>query len=208
MSKHDEIIGYIPRTRLQELGALPESTTGMKTDLSTQLLEELAKSLQWGVRGPLEEDPTCKQLIPYIVLQRGDDHVFTMRRKRTQREARLHDKLSIGVGGHMNPISPEPTSPLETIRINALRELEEEVSLEGSTWDELTWERLGLLNDDSNDVGQVHLGLVYLITIPEHCTVEIREVDKLEGFWSALNALEEEHLETWSHIVRQEINAA
>src|SRR5437762_13268160 len=53
-------------------------------------------------RADAEVSPQWRQIIPYVIVMHGDE-VFTLRRLRKQTEARLHDKVSIGVGGHINP---------------------------------------------------------------------------------------------------------
>lgn len=205
--KEDEIIGYVARQRLEELGYLAREA-GVLTDLPCDHIARLTEHLQWGRRGPLEQDPDNKQLIPYIVLWRrreeGGKEIFVMRRKRAQREARLHDRLSIGVGGHINPdeeASPLDDSKKEVIAANAWRELEEEVFLHGERrWRELSWQPVGLLNDDRDEVGQVHLGLVFTMEIPRDHDVTVRETDKLEGFWCKQEEIDVARLETWSKL--------
>ena len=116
----------------------------------------------------MEEDPAWKQVIPYLVLRDGDAW-FLMRRTRAGGDARLHDRWSIGVGGHLNPGDGDVLGGLR-------REWQEEVIADF----EPSFEAVGLLNDDTTPVGQVHLGLVYLADAAGR-PVTIREVDKLSG---------------------------
>ena len=120
-----------------------------------------------------------------------------MQRRTKQSEQRLHNKLSVGVGGHL-----ERTQDLEgqddPVELGMRRELNEEIetSVDGQI------EYLGLLNDDTNEVGRVHLGVVYRASVKPEETV-VRETEKMEGdFWS-IEQLEQEwdRLESWSRIV-------
>jgi len=152
-------------------------------------------------RARAERTPAWKQLIPYCVVTHGDE-VLLMRRRAKGGEARLHDKLSIGVGGHINPVDFEgdraPEEPL--VLAAARREIEEELEVR----DAFELRLCGYLNDDSNPVGAVHLGLVF--AAKAITSVHIREKDVLEGEMihrDELRALAERDgtLETWSRIL-------
>ncbi len=101
-----------------------------------------------------EEDPSFKQLIPYVVVRDGS-RVFLMRRTDAGGDARLHGKASIGVGGHLNPVDAGSDALLAGLR----REWHEELDTD---W-EPEFELAGLLNDDTNPVGAVHLGVVFVV---------------------------------------------
>ncbi|HSP34078.1 MAG TPA: NUDIX domain-containing protein [Thermoanaerobaculia bacterium] len=141
-------------------------------------------------RKTAEQAPHYKQIIPYVVIRHGDTY-FLLQRTRKQAEARLHDKLSLGVGGHINPDAPTILGGLD-------KELEEEVGVEGDY--EISF--AGILNDDTTDVGRVHLGVVYVLDAAQQ-TVEIREKDKMTGSWVARADLEplRDRMETWSQVV-------
>ena len=100
---------------------------------------------------------------------RDGDRIFLMRRTRAGGDERLHERYSIGIGGHVNP---GDTDPLDALR----REWAEEIEADF----EPTLEPLGVLNDDDNAVGAVHLGLVFAADAGGR-PVAIRERDKLEG---------------------------
>jgi predicted NUDIX family phosphoesterase len=149
-------------------------------------------------RDPAEEDPGLKQIIPYgMLVWRGQ--VFLMKRSRTGGEARLHERFSLGVGGHVNPVDSPDGNLEKAIRAAFQRELEEELSVETS----YRSEALGLLNDDSNPVGRVHLGLVYRLdlAVPE---VRVKEKHALEGSFVPVDSLASyrERMETWSQILQ------
>ena len=137
----------------------------------------------------MEADPSFKQIIPYLVLRDGDRY-FLMRRTRAGGDARLHDAWSIGVGGHVNPGDRDLAGGL-------LREWTEELVADFVP----EFRLVGLLNDDTTDVGRVHLGAVYLAEASGR-PVAIRETDKLNGAFATPGQVAEvaERLETWSRL--------
>jgi predicted NUDIX family phosphoesterase len=141
-------------------------------------------------RGDAEEDPSRKQVIPYLVLRDGE-RWFLMRRTRAGGDARLHDLWSIGVGGHLTPGDGDVAGGLR-------REWAEEVVADF----EPAFEPVGLLNDDTTAVGAVHIGLVYLADAGGR-PVEIRETDKLTGSFATTDEVRavRDAMETWSRLV-------
>jgi predicted NUDIX family phosphoesterase len=157
-----------------------------------------------------ERDPDLKQIIPYTLVTRrsraGQVQVLLLKRLGKGGEKRLHDKLSIGVGGHIDASDAENLAEGDLARVLDLgtqRELHEELVLDG----EFSLRRVGLLNDDSNPVGAVHLGLVQVALVPGN--VAIREKDVLEGDFETPERLmslrsEGANFETWSsHLVER-----
>lgn len=142
-------------------------------------------------RSQAEQDRTAKQIIPYVVIRRGQA-VFLLRRLKKQTEKRLHDKLSLGVGGHINPTEDTAPDPLEA---GLWRELNEEVSAQGK----LTW--AGVLNENDGGVSDFHAGLVCLLDTEEE--VFVRETEKMSGRWVEPEELRQLYpqLETWSRLV-------
>ena len=147
-------------------------------------------------RPTAEVSPQYKQIIPYVVIRHGDAF-FLLQRTPKQTEARLHHKLSIGVGGHINPDTPELLDGLE-------KELEEEVEVTGDY--DLTF--AGILNDDSTEVGSVHLGAVFVLDAHDD-RVHVRETEKMTGRWVGRDELAplREQMESWSEIVYDEFIA-
>ena len=144
-------------------------------------------------RAAMEADPGWKQVIPYPVLRDGDAW-YLMRRTKAGADARLHDRYSIGVGGHVNPSDGGLDGDLgRALR----REWHEELIVDFVP----DFRFVGLLNDDTTPVGEVHLGLVYEGDAAGR-PVAIRETDKLSGGFatSADVAAVSERLETWSRI--------
>lgn len=141
-------------------------------------------------RPTAEVSPQYKQIIPYVLIRHGSAW-YLLQRTQKQTEARLHHKLSLGVGGHINPDTPELLDGLQ-------KELEEEVGVEGDY--DLTF--AGILNDDSTGVGSVHLGAVFILEAKTP-DVTVRETDKMTGRWVEASDLprHREAMESWSQIV-------
>lgn len=149
-------------------------------------------------RAHAEHDPSLKQVIPYAVIVR-DGEVLLLKRTKNGGDARLFDKLSIGVGGHVNPVDAlvDGRRVRNPLVAGTRRELDEELDIRG-TW---SVRSLGLLNDDSNSVGAVHVGLVQVVHVEGE--VEVREKDVLQGEFTSLAELSRllragANLETWS----------
>ena len=170
--------------------------TGLRTATDADLRELREQVRIHGLfvdRPVAEEDPTRKQLIPYVVVRDGGA-VFLMERTSAGGDPRLHRKASIGVGGHLNPVD-DGADPLMA---GLAREWAEELQAD---W-EPEFRLVGLLNDDSNPVGSVHLGVVFLVDAAGR-PVAVREHEKLSGrMVGAVEVLAAwDRLETWSQLV-------
>jgi ADP-ribose pyrophosphatase YjhB (NUDIX family) len=108
-------------------------------------------------REEAERDESGRQIIPYVVL-RNEKRYLLMRRTNRQGESRLHDKYSIGVGGHINP--EDGRNPWQAFERGMRREIDEEVNVDISSL-----EYLGILNDLSTAVSRVHIGIVYIASV-------------------------------------------
>jgi predicted NUDIX family phosphoesterase len=146
-------------------------------------------------RALAEVSPQFKQLIPYVVVRDGPS-VFLMRRTDAGGDARLHRKASIGVGGHLNPVD----SGEDVLMVGLRREWAEELDAD---W-EPDFELIGLLNDDTNPVGTVHLGVVFRVEAAGR-RVDVREHDKLVGAFATPDEVTDawDALETWSQLVAE-----
>jgi predicted NUDIX family phosphoesterase len=144
-----------------------------------------------------EANPAFKQLIPYVVVRQGE-LVFLMERSDGGGDPRLHRKASIGVGGHLNPVDGG-ADPLDA---GLRREWSEELIAD---W-EPRFRLIGTLNDDSNPVGSVHLGIVFEVDAAGR-ELAVRERDKLSGRWadSATLVAAGARLETWSRLVAEHL---
>lgn len=148
-------------------------------------------------RAVAEESPAWKQLIPYVVVRDGRS-VFFMERTDAGGDPRLHHRASIGVGGHLNPVD-EGQDPL---MVGLRREWAEELVAEWTP----DFRLVGLLNDDTNPVGSVHLGVVFEVRADGRA-VAVRETDKLRGRFAEPHEVIAawERLETWSQLVAFEL---
>ena len=151
-------------------------------------------------RSVAEMDPTHKQLIPYVVVRDGA-RVLLMHRTDAGGDARLHGKASIGVGGHLNPVDDGDDPLMAGLR----REWDEELVAD---W-EPEFRLVGLLNDDTNRVGAVHLGVVFSVEADGR-PVDVREHDKLVGGFADADAVRAawSGLETWSQLVARALGLA
>ena len=125
---------------------------GLITDHPNELFEIIKAEHEFMPRDEAEQRPDYKQIIPYVILRRGDE-VFVTRRLNKGGEARLHGKISIGIGGHINPVDEQG----DLLMRGLWREIHEEVELDKHG--ELS--PCGFINDDSNAVGSVHLGACF-----------------------------------------------
>lgn len=148
-------------------------------------------------RDKAEHDPSFKQLIAYSAV-RCRDNFMTYLRGRGQGEARLHGNRSIGIGGHINSGDHATLFGDDHLKVAAHREMDEEIEI----LEKYDLRLAGLLNDDSTDVGKVHLGLVYVADL------EKPDVAKREKAMAAITFATSEELreqrdqfETWSQIL-------
>ncbi len=181
-----ERVLVIPRDRIMNA----RGWRGIRRTGAARRLDVIAAEGRFEPRAAMERDPLFKQVIPYLVLRDGDRY-FLMRRTRAGGDERLHDRFSIGVGGHLNPGDVDLGGGLA-------REWSEELAADFVP----EFRLVGLLNDDETEVGRVHLGVVYLADAAGRA-VRVRETDKLEGAFADLGAVRAvyDQLETWSQLV-------
>jgi predicted NUDIX family phosphoesterase len=148
-------------------------------------------------RASAEHDPTHKQIIPYAIIAHGDRVLHYVRGKKAG-EQRLVAKGSIGIGGHMNDTDESLFAwDEEAYRAGVEREVNEEIRID-TTFDDRI---VALLNDDSTDVGRVHLGVVHVFKLNQP------NVNKREAMITSLEFLTRDQLmirrdllETWSQL--------
>ena len=184
MSKYDgEEILVVKRQLLDDLG----SFQGLNGEVDRYMPALLNPANNFFMdRAAAEEDPTHKQLIPYSLFRFENRYLHYVRGK-AGGESRLHAQGSLGIGGHINPVDArEDHLGRATYMAGVEREIEEELVLQG----EHPHRVVALLNDDSNAVGQVHLGVVHLfeltsdqVTAREDALAELqfRTVEELRG---------------------------
>lgn len=156
-------------------------------------------------RKEAENNEAYKQIIPYCVIKKGNK-ILTYKRTKAGGESRLHDKLSIGVGGHINPID-EKLLGSNIIELATKRELEEELNWGNININLLKFIPRGLIYDDSSEVGKVHFGL-FLETHVINCFYPVLKEDSLsEMEWLTQEELaERKNFESWSQMIIDHYN--
>jgi predicted NUDIX family phosphoesterase len=194
MDKSQERVLGIPTERLRQAGIF-QGFRSFDPALFAFLLEP--KHLEYRPRGLAEEDPSFKQLIPYVVLSCGSQ-LFHYTRGGKGTETRLRALRSIGIGGHIS--ADEDATARNPYRAGMLRELHEEIDIQATFGESM----FGLINDDSMPVGQVHLGVVHLLELAEPRVTPKEDAIALPGFapLAELQAATGE-FETWSQFVMQ-----
>jgi predicted NUDIX family phosphoesterase len=204
MGKMDEMIIVAPRNEVFNNENLTFQGVNSDKDILKQIVANVANNYSVLRRGDAEENPEFKQPIPYCVLKRGNE-VFVYERLQGGGEVRLHNKLSMGVGGHMNQF--EVKDFYEQLSVNLERELEEELHIDG---ERLSLDTIGLINDDEDEVGKVHIGLLVIAELKNDTNVTVREIDQLKGSWFKVEDLLEsetyDRLENWSKFVADILN--
>ena len=149
-------------------------------------------------RSQAEHDPSFKQIIPYVIMTHQGKYLSYVRGKRAG-ESRLAAKRSIGIGGHINPIDADNSPLFAYLYDNYLtavqREVAEEVCVETAYRDCV----VALLNDDSNEVGSVHLGIVHCWNLAAPKVAKREQMITQMTFMTADELHEtRDSLETWS----------
>lgn len=186
----DEEILVVPRARL-----LIDPVHGFSRHAAESSLASVRAHGVFRRRTEMEHDHSMKQIIPYLIV-RHDRRLFLFQRSSAGSEMRLHGKYSIGVGGHIDRSDVEGAS--DVIDAGLRRELLEELIIRG------TWRArlVGVLNDDTTNVGQVHFGLVHVVDV-DTPNIAIRETDALSG--RLVDAAEvralRDRMETWSQLI-------
>jgi predicted NUDIX family phosphoesterase len=188
----DELVYVVAR----DLALSDGAWHGLRRDVDLGEVARLESVGEFRSRAAVEPDPRLKQLIPYLVLRDGP-RWFLMRRTQAGGDERLHDRFSLGLGGHMNPGDDGVVGGLE-------REWSEEVDADFAP----AFRLVGLLNDDTTAVGAVHLGVVFEADAAGRA-VAIRETDKLSAEWASGDVVRTIHdrLETWSQLVFDALSA-
>lgn len=195
-----EEILVISRQLFDELGAFQ----GIKTDVDGYLEAILDPANNFFMdRGKAEDDPSFKQIIPYALFQHNGKYLHYTRGK-SGGESRLHAQGSVGVGGHINPVD-ERADPLgkATYLAGVEREIDEELNITGGHQNRI----VGLLNDDSNDVGKVHLGVVHIFDLESEEVTSAEDALANLAFQSSDDLKGKLHgsLETWSRFCIDEL---
>lgn len=190
LKKVDEKILVVPRSVLFQGGDDWSGFKVMETLEDFQAIVEQHKLFLW--RSDVEQDPSYKQIIPYLVF-RHQDKYFVMKRRSTASEQRLKDKYTTGIGGHIRQEDIED----QTLFQWAQREFDEEICFKGN----FAVKPLGLINDERDEVGRVHIGFAFLLE-GDSDQIAIRAEHK-EGYLLTLKECEALYpsMESWSQFV-------
>jgi predicted NUDIX family phosphoesterase len=190
----DENVLVVRRELFDRLGAFE----GISFDTGRYLPSLLDPANNFFMNRELaEHDPSHKQIIPYAIFRHGERYLHYVRGGGGG-EKRLAAKGSIGIGGHINDTDHAASSlDRDTYATGVEREIDEELELAGGHRQEI----LALINDDSNEVGRVHLGVVHLFTLDDD-RVAAAEDGITELRFLTLDELSavRDGLETWSRI--------
>jgi len=190
--KTAERVLVIPTEIFHQAGVF-QGFTPRVADYLPGLLE--TRHLSYRPRAEVETDPTFKQIVPYIVLMcRSQVLHYTSGKPGT--ETRLQAFRSVGVGGHINP---DDRNLFDTPYREAMfREVAEEVEIQSA----YTERCIGLINDDSTPVGQVHLGIVHVFHLEEPKVQRREQVLARAGFAPITELLDQRaEFESWSRFV-------
>jgi predicted NUDIX family phosphoesterase len=194
MTSQEQVL-VIERKVVEKIGMFE----GLAFDVERYLREIFVPGVpRFMLRSEAENNPSYKQLIPYVIMAHQGKFLSYVRGKKAG-EQRLVAKRSIGIGGHINPVDADNSTLFAYLKENydyaVKREVEEEVSVETGHTDSI----VALLNDESNEVGKVHLGIVHFwdLDVPK---VEKREQMITQMSFMTIDELEQvrDTLETWS----------
>jgi predicted NUDIX family phosphoesterase len=173
-----------------------EAWQGICTENLQRYLNIVAAKKEFIPRNLAEQDIRYKQVIPYLIFTNNGE-LFVMRRSPDATETRLQNKYTIGIGGHIRQSDIKNNDIFDW----ANRELHEEVFYD----DTMTIEPLGILNDDSNDVGKVHVGFVFLIHGHSNA-ISVRSELKSGSMMNLEACMQlQPQFETWSQICLQKL---
>lgn len=195
MAREEEVL-VVERKVVERIGMFQGLTFDVERYLDAIFVPGVPRFM---VRSRAEVDPDYKQLIPYVIMVYGDRCLTYVRGKRAG-ETRLVGNRSIGIGGHINPADDMPlfsADSREAYLTAVHREVAEEVSVEANHTDRV----VALLNDDSKEVGRVHLGIVHLWLL-DAPKVGKREqmMTQMEFMNRAALAEVRDSMETWSQL--------
>lgn len=199
-------------------GLVEQLQQGMNRIGFDQFAVEVQSLVTIREREHLETDENYRQVIPYVMLavQDGVEAKFIpFARTEVSGEEKLRGNVSIGFGGHVDladVIHHESVlDMMQTVGAAVTRELQEEVNFSHGTGEHVDMPMFdnGILIDNANSVGRVHLGVVLTCMLPEGTVVTANE-DALEVLppMTAKQLLDSGlPLENWSRIILEDIVA-
>ncbi len=195
MAQQEQVL-VIERKVLEDVGIFQ----GLQFDVSRYIRKFFVAGVpHFMPRSKVEKDPSFKQLIPYVIMSHNGRYLTYIRGTRAG-ESRLVGNRSIGIGGHINPTDDMPlfnANFYETYLAAVEREVAEEVSVEASHTDCI----VALLNDESNEVGSVHLGIVHFWTLAEPKVARREQMVTQMAFMTPAELQQvRDTMETWSNL--------
>lgn len=206
MAIADENVLVFSRSLFERLGVFQ----GFNADVNNYLPTILdPRNNSFLPRSKAETDPNFKQIIPYVIITDGKSILHYVRGKKAG-EQRLVAKGSIGIGGHINREEDHDLSLLAfTFNVQAFqdaveREVREELSVQGS----FDAKPVGLINDDSTEVGRVHFGIIHVMFCkPEEVKKNEQVITQVEFMPIEELKAKREQMETWSQLCLDNIDA-
>ena len=201
MAVADENVLVFPRSLFEQLGVFQGFSTDVNRYLPT-ILDKKNNSFQ--PRAKAETDPDFKQIIPYVVVTDGKSILHYVRGKKAG-EKRLVSKGSIGIGGHIN----DEDHSLFAVGLQAFQEaVKREVCEELAVQDAFDAKPVGLINDDSTEVGRVHFGIVHvLFRTPEKVKKNEQVITQVEFVPIEELKTRREQMESWSQLCLDNLDA-
>ncbi|MHC4352970.1 MAG: hypothetical protein ACYS0H_09635 [Planctomycetota bacterium] len=198
----EEQVLVVERKVVEQIGMFQ----GLVFDVKRYLDEILVAGVpRFMPRSQAEQDPSFKQLIPYVIMSYHGKYLSYVRGQRAG-ETRLVGNRSIGIGGHINPADDMPLFNrdfYETYLAAVEREVAEEVCVETTHSDRV----VALLNDESNEVGSVHLGIVHLWNLDAPEVSKREQMITQMGFMTPVELdAERDTLETWSALCLDQLD--
>jgi len=194
MAIADENVLVFPRSLFEQLGVFQ----GFNPEVDRYLPAILdPKNNRFLARAQAETNPEFKQVIPYVVITDRKSVLHYVRGKKAG-EQRLVAKGSVGIGGHINDEDHTLFAfGLQAFQAAVKREVGEELAIEG----EFDARPVGLINDDSTEVGRVHFGVVHvLFRRPEQVRKNEQVITQLEFVSIEELKAKRDRMETWSQM--------
>lgn len=201
MAIANENVLVFPRSLFEQLGVFQ----GFNAEAERYLQAILdPKKNSFMSRAKAETDPQFKQVIPYVLITDGNSILHYVRGKKAG-EQRLVAKGSLGIGGHINDEDHTLFAfGLQAFQDAVKREVCEELSIQG----EFDARPVGLINDDSTEVGSVHFGVVHILRCaPEQVKKNEQVITQMEFVRVEELKAKREQMETWSQICLDNLGA-
>jgi predicted NUDIX family phosphoesterase len=194
----EERVLCFKRQLLENLGVFQ----GLSLDVNKYLpVVTSAAQLVYLNRSEAESDKRYKQLIPYVLIICGD-RILRYRRGKGGQETRLHGLFSVGIGGHISEDDHGLFSSDRGYQDGMRRELVEEVAI-----DEVKDAAVAVINDDSTEVGQVHFGVVHVVSVPDESVAGRRSGIVSPEFISFADAMKDPaSYESWSRFCLEQLD--